>query len=99
MPVVELNLKKSSIFIERFGWSGDSYIFEISANTFVKSVELYSLQEGNFSENGFDLFPGETIRVAFNKFDVDAFAPGMGDKKNYTDPHIMARSLNDFITK
>ena len=95
----ELNLKKSSIFIERFGWSGDSYIFEISANTFVKSVELYSLQEGNFSENGFDLFPGETIRVSFNKFDVDAFAPGMGDKKNYTDPHIMARSLNDFITK
>ena len=39
----DLDLKKGSIFIKKFGWIGDSYHFEISANTYVKSVELYSV--------------------------------------------------------
>ncbi len=83
----ELELKKGSIFIERFGWIDNKYLFEISSNTYVKDVELYSPQEGNFSTNGFDLFPGESIRVSFETFEMDGY------------PQIFARSLNDFIAK
>lgn len=89
-----LNLKKGSIFIKRFGWSEDRYLFEISANTYVKDVELYSPQEGNFSENGFDLFPGASIRVSFDTYDMST--KKMEEKG---DPQIFARSLNDFVTK
>ena len=89
-----LNLKKGSIFIERFGWSENKYLFEIRANTYVKDVELYSPQEGNFSENGFDLFPGASIRVSFDTSDMNTQTL---EKKG--DPQIFARSLNDFITK
>ena len=89
-----LNLKKGSIFIKRFGWSEDRYQFEISANTYVKDVELYSPQEGNFSENGFDLFPGASIRVSFDTYDMST--KKMEEKG---DLQIFARSLNDFITK
>jgi len=95
----ELDLKKGSIFIKKFGWSGDSYHFEISANTYVKSVELYSENEGNFSINNFDLFPEEPIRVSFNTIDVNTFAPGSGSNTNSSTPVIFARSLNDFVTK
>ena len=95
----DLDLKKGSIFIKKFGWIGDSYHFEISANTYVKSVELYSENEGNFSVNNFDLFPGESIRVSFNSFDVDTFAPGEGSTTKTGAPVIFARSLNDFVTK
>lgn len=94
-----LALEKGSIYIERFGWIGESYLFEISSNTYVKDVELRSLSEGNFSENGFDLFPGEKIRVEFKTYDVDTFAPGKGASNMPGDPHILARSLNDFIIK
>ena len=94
-----LALEKGSIYIERFGWSGEIYLFEISSNTYAKDVELRSLSEGNFSENGFDLFPGEKIRVEFKKYDVDTFAPGKGASNMHGDPHILARSLNDFVIK
>jgi beta-mannosidase len=83
----ELALKKGSIFIERFGWSDNRYLFEISASTYVKDVELYSPQEGNFSTNGFDLFPGASIRVSFDTFEMSV------------DPQIFARSLNDFMVE
>jgi len=95
----DLTLEKGSIYIERFGWSDESYLFEISSNTYAKDVELRSLSEGNFSENGFDLFPGEKIRVEFKTYDVDTYAPDKGKSNLYGDPHILARSLNDFVIK
>ena len=95
----DLALEKGSIYIDRFGWSGESYLFEISSNTYAKDVELRSLSEGNFSENGFDLFPGEKIRVEFKPYDIDTFTPGKGKSNLYGDPHILARSLNDFVIK
>ena len=92
----DIDLKKGSIYIKRFGWSGDDYLFEVSSNTYVKDLELYTPHEANFDKNGFDLFPGETKRITLSLFDVDIFSPGMGSTEKDFIPVIKARSLTPF---
>ena len=46
----DIDLKKGSIYIKRFAWSGDDYLFEVSSNTYVKDLELYTPHEANFDK-------------------------------------------------
>ena len=93
----DLALEKGSIYIKRFGWVDDEYRFEISSDTFAKNVELYSTTPGNFSTNGFDLFPDQPILVSFKNLDTSTFLPDLGESNYSAIPVIQASCLNDLL--
>ena len=63
---------------------------QLQSDVFVKSVELSSIDiEGFFSDNFFNLFPGEPVKVQFQP-------KKSGGKKP---PHFQIRSLFDTLDK
>ena len=91
----DIDLKKGSIYIKRFGWSGDDYLFEVSSNTYVKDLELYTPHEANFVKTDLT-YSWRDKEITLSLFDVDIFSPGMGSTEKDFIPVIKARILTPF---
>jgi hypothetical protein len=89
----DLDLKKGSIYVQKMGFDGDTYHYEFTSDTFVKSVELSTTWPGHFDDNGFDLYPGEKKQITFTTYDPGIYAPGYENTNSDVEPWITARSL------
>jgi beta-mannosidase len=89
----DLDLKKGSIYIHKMGFDGDTYHYEFTSDTFVKSVELSTTWPGHFDDNGFDLYPGEKKQITFTTYDPGIYAPGYENTNSDSEPWITATSL------
>lgn len=91
----ELNLEPTEITVNNLGKVGSRYRIKVTSSKFAKSVELTAEVDGIFSDNGFDLLPGETKIIDFTPHSGDLYvlstnAPNTGYKPQ---PNFRARSL------
>lgn len=91
----KLALEPTDFKVTSLGKIGNRYRVKVSSTKFAKSVELSAGVDGNFSENGFDLMPGETKVVDFTPHNGDVFAPTSKGKRGNSNstPEFSARSL------
>lgn len=85
VPTKELTLQSATLSVRR---DEDKQCFDISTTAFAKSIELKTEDEGYFSKNYFDLLPGETVTVTFNR---------RGNQTTKQLPEVTVKSMIDMI--
>lgn len=94
----ELRLKPTDLEVTNLGRIGPNYRVKVSSTEFAKCVELSAGIDGNFSYNGFDLLPGESIIVEFYPHKSQFFTPGsINTTTPANSPEFTAKSLNDLL--